>query len=44
MTMANSDVLNERDSDMAVVADVFTWGPGPERSRPSNSGRSWSWP
>ena len=27
MTMANSDVLNERDSDMAVVADVFTWRP-----------------
>lgn len=27
MTMANSDVLTERDSDMAVVADVFTWRP-----------------
>jgi hypothetical protein len=27
MVFANSDMLNDRDADMAVVADVFTWRP-----------------
>lgn len=27
MTFANSETLNDRDADMAVIADVFTWRP-----------------
>lgn len=27
MTFSNSETLNQRDADMAVVADVFTWRP-----------------